>query len=106
MPEVLDCTASGIRKGDEPIRKGFFAEFRVLNTAKLEMVKRCSGRAPPRPAETGSRRPAAIKRKVTAFCPLRERHPLPTLNFRHFKVFYYCIAGACFAMQSGLNLAG
>ena len=38
--QALDPAASGIRKADEPIRNGLFAEFRVLDTAKPQIVKR------------------------------------------------------------------
>jgi hypothetical protein len=39
--QVLNWAASGVCKANEPMREWVFAEFRVLNTAKLQMIKRC-----------------------------------------------------------------
>jgi len=39
--QVLDWAAGGICKTDKPVRERIFVEFRVLNTAKLQVVKCC-----------------------------------------------------------------
>jgi len=39
--QVLDWSAGRICKTDKPVRERIFVEFRVLNTAKLQVVKCC-----------------------------------------------------------------